>query len=371
MWKNNKTPNKTPLEEARETINRVDREMAELFEERMDAVRWVADYKIKNGLQVLDPEREKQVIERNSALIDNDEYRSYYISFLNETMAISRKFQHRLMEGSRVAYSGVPGAFAHIASSRIFPDSVCVPYGNFKAAYDSVISSDCDCAVLPIENSVNGDVTQVMDMAYSGNLYISGVYELGVEHCLLVLPGASMDDIKTVVSHEQALGQCSAYLSKTNWTQKTAVNTAIAAKEAAEAGDPSVAVIASEETAELYGLRVLERKINEGAQNITRFAVFTREPITPSPSNNRFIMFFTVKNEAGSLMHAVEAFGKNGFNLRALKSRPTKETNWEYYFYVEGEGTIADKSGRRMLEDLEEVCGKIKIIASFDRDVTL
>ena len=176
--------NKTLLEEARETINRVDREMARLFEERMNAVRKVAEHKIAHGLQVLDPEREKQVIERNSALIDNDEYRSYYISFLNETMAISRKFQHRLMEGSRVAYSGVPGAFAHIASSRIFPDSVCVPYGNFKAAYDSVISSDCDCAVLPIENSVNGDVTQVMDMAYSGNLYISGVYELGVEHCL-------------------------------------------------------------------------------------------------------------------------------------------------------------------------------------------
>lgn len=362
---------KNLLEEARETINEIDREMAVLFERRMDAVKKVADHKIRHGLQVLDPEREKLVIECNSALIDNDEYRSYYISFMNETMAISRKFQHRLMEGSRVAYSGVPGAFAHIAASRIFPDSVCVPYGNFKSAYDSVLSSDCDCAVLPIENSVNGDVTQVMDMVYSGNLYISGVYELGVEHCLLVLPGASMDGILTVVSHEQALGQCSSYLSKHPWKQKTAVNTAIAAKEAAEAGDPSVAVIASAETAELYGLRVLERKINEGTQNITRFAVLTREPVVPTPANNRFIMFFTVKNEAGSLMHAVEAFGKNGFNLRALKSRPTKEANWEYYFYVEGEGTIADKSGRRMIEDLEEVCGKIKIVASFDKDISL
>ena len=165
--------------------------------------------------------------------------------------------------------------------------------------------------------------------------------------------------------------QCSSYLSGHKWTQKSAVNTAVAAKEAAEAGDKTVAVIASEETAELYGLRVLERKINEGTNNVTRFAVFTREPVVPTPANNRFIMFFTVKNEAGSLMHAVEAFGKNGFNLRALKSRPTKEANWEYYFYVEGEGTIADKSGRRMIEDLEEVCGKIKIIASFDKDITL
>lgn len=362
---------KTLLEEARETINRVDREMARLFEERMNAVKKVAEYKIAHGLAVLDPEREKQVIERNSALIEDEELRSYYISFLNENMAISRKFQHRLMEGLRVAYSGVPGAFAHIASSRIFPDAVCIPYGNFKEAYDSVLNSDCDLAVLPIENSVNGDVTQVMDMAYSGKLYISGVYELGVEHCLLALPDATLDDIKTVVSHEQALGQCSAYLSGKSWIQKTAVNTAIAAKDAAEAGDKSVAVIASRETAEIYGLRVLERRINEGAQNVTRFAVFTREPTVPAPSNNRFIMFFTVKNEACSLMKAVEAIGKNGFNLRALKSRPTKEANWEYYFYAEGEGTIADKSGRRMLEDLEEVCGKIKLIASFDKDISI
>ena len=362
---------KTLLEEARETINRVDREMARLFEERMNAVRKVAEYKMAHGLQVFDPEREKQVIERNSALIEDAALKSYYISFLNESMAISRKFQHRLMEGQRVAYSGVPGAFAHIASARIFPDAVCVPYGNFKEAYDSVLNSDCDLAVLPIENSVNGDVTQVMDMAYSGKLYISGVYELGVEHCLLALPDATLDDIKTVVSHEQALGQCSAYLSGKRWIQKTAVNTAIAAKDAAEAGDKSVAVIASAETAALYGLRVLERKINEGTNNVTRFAVFTREPIVPAPSNNRFIMFFTVKNEACSLMKAVEAIGKNGFNLRALKSRPTKEANWEYYFYAEGEGTIADKSGRRMLEDLEEVCGKIKLIASFDKDISI
>jgi len=361
----------TLLDEARKTINRVDCEMAHLFEERMNAVRKVAEYKIAHGLQVLDSEREKQVIERNSALIDNDELRSYYISFMNETMAISRKFQHRLMEGQRVSYSGVPGAFAHIATSRIFPDAVCVPCPNFKAAYDAVLSSECDCAVLPIENSVNGDVTQVMDMAYSGSLYISGVYELRVEHCLLGLPGASIDDIKTVVSHEQALGQCNSYLSGYTWTQKSAVNTAVAAKEAAAAGDKTVAVIASEETAELYGLRVLERKINEGTHNVTRFAVFTRDPVVPTPQNNRFIMFFTVKNEAGSLMHAVEAIGKNGFNLRALKSRPTRETNWEYYFFAEGEGSIADKSGRRMIEDLEEVCGKIKIIASFDKDITL
>lgn len=362
---------KTPLDEARESIDRIDREMAKLFCDRMDAVRTVAEYKIAHGMQVLDAKREKQVIARNSALIEDGELRSLYISFMTETMAISRRYQHRMMEGSRIAYSGIPGAFAHIAASRIFPDAACVPFDNFRAAYNSVLSSDCDSAVLPIENSVNGEVTQVMDMAYSGELYISGVYELGVDHCLLALPEASMEDIKTVVSHEQALGQCSTYLAGKGWAQRTAVNTAIAAREAVKAGDLTTAVIASEETAELYGLRILERRINEGASNLTRFAVFTREPILPSLSNDRFIMFFTVKNEAGSLMRAIEAFGKNGFNLRALKSRPTKETNWEYYFYVEGEGSIADKSGRRMLEDLREVCGKIKIIASFDRDITL
>ncbi len=359
------------LSEARKKINEIDAEMARLFMARMEAVGVVAKYKKEHGLPILDRAREAAVIERGAAMIDDEALRSYYISYLKYNMALSRKYQHRLLEGMRIAFSGVSGAFADIAASRIFPSGVRVPCPDFKSAYDAVASGDCDCAVLPIENSTNGDVTQVMDLAYSGELCVSGVYELAVEHCLLCLPGASIKDIKTVVSHPQALGQCAPYIRRHGWSQREAVNTATAAMEVARNGDVGIGVIASYETAELYGLRVLERKINEHNNNITRFAVFTRNILPPLESDDRFIMFFTVKNTAGALLRAIEAIGQAGFNLRALKSRPTKETNWDYYFFAEGEGSLATSEGRRMLASLSEVCGSIKILGSFDREKLL
>ena len=132
-----------------------------------------------------------------------------------------------------------------------------------------------------------------------------------------------------------------------------------------------MAVIASRETAALYGLQILERKINRSSHNVTRFAVFSRSCKAPHVSDNQFAMFFTVKNEAGSLLRAVEAIGEHGFNLRTLKSRPTRESNWEYYFYVEGEGSIASPEGERMLAALRLVCGRLQLLGSFDAIHTL
>ena len=359
------------LMQARAEINRVDREMARLFSARMAAVRQVAEYKRAAGIPVLDREREAQIIANNAALIDDEELRAYYVNYLNFNMALSRKYQHVLLEGQRIAFSGVPGAFADIAAARIFPDGIRVPCADFKAAYDAVVDGECECAVLPVENSTNGDVSQVLDMAFAGSLHISGLYDLEIEQCLLAIPGTAIEHIRSVTSHPQALGQCAEYIRRYRWLETEAVNTAIAARQVAEANDPTVAVIASKETAALYGLQILERKINRGSRNVTRFAVFTRSSKAPRPTDRHFAMFFTVKNEAGSLLRAVAAIGENGFNLRTLKSRPTKETNWEYYFYVEGEGSIASPEGERMSAMLREVCGTLQILGSFDAIHTL
>ena len=359
------------LMQARAEINRVDREMARLFSARMAAVRQVAEYKRAAGIPVLDREREAQIIANNAALIDDEELRAYYVNYLNFNMALSRKYQHVLLEGQRIAFSGVPGAFADIAAARIFPDGIRVPCADFKAAYDAVVDGECECAVLPVENSTNGDVSQVLDMAFAGSLHISGLYDLEIEQCLLAIPGTAIEHIRSVTSHPQALGQCAEYIRSYRWQEKEAVNTAIAARQVAEANDPTVAVIASKETAALYGLQILERKINRSSRNVTRFAVFTRSSKAPRTTDQHFAMFFTVKNEAGSLLRAVAAIGENGFNLRTLKSRPTKETNWEYYFYVEGEGSIASPEGERMSAMLREVCGTLQILGSFDAIHTL
>lgn len=359
----------TELDKARLEINRIDKEMAFLFEQRMNASKTVAEYKRLNGIRVTDTAREKEVIKRNSALIQNEDYKSYYINFLESNMEISKRYQHRLLEGMRVAFSGVEGAFADIASKRIFPDSITIPYTDFKAAYNSVVEGECDCVVLPIENSYNGDVGQVMDLAFFGSLYINGVYDIGVTHNLLSLEGTSIDKIKQVISHPQALGQCAGFIKKYGFETVEAVNTAVAAKQVAEMGRNDVAAIASDEAAEKYGLKKLESHINESNSNTTRFAVFSRSAKAPSNEDNHFIMLFTVTNEAGSLGKAISTIGNNGFNLKALKSRPTKELVWSYYFYAEGEGNINSESGKKMLSELKEKCSEIKILGSFEKEI--
>ena len=361
----------TKLEKARQTINKVDKKMAELFEERMEAVRLVAEYKKEQGLQVEDSSREAEIISKNSEFIRNNELKSYYINFLQSNMDISKNFQHKLLEGMRVAFSGTHGAFANIAAKKVFPDAKAVSFPDFKAAYNSVVNGECDCVILPIENSYNGDVGQVMDLAFFGPLYINGIYDIGIVQNLLAVKGTTMDEVKSVISHPQALGQCAEYIKKHNFETIEAVNTALAAKQVAEMGRHDIAAIASDEAAEEFGLKKLEAHINESNSNTTRFAVFSRAAKEPNQNDNHFILLFTVTNEAGSLGKAISIIGENGFNLKALKSRPTKELIWSYYFYAEGEGNINSENGKKMLEELKSKCSEIKVIGCFEKEISL
>lgn len=262
------------FEKARQEINEVDRQMAELFVKRMQAVRLVAEYKKAHGLQITDPVREKELIERNSAYIKDQQLRSYYVNFLQSAMEISKAYQRRLTDGMRAAYSGVEGAFANIAALRIFSQANAIGYPDFKAAYDSVVRGECDCVILPLENSFNGDVGQVMDLAFFGPLYINGVYDIEVVQNLLAIKGTSVEDIKEVISHPQAIGQCADYIKRHGFKVIEAVNTAVAVKQVAEMGRHDIAAIGSVEAGEKYGLVKLEAHINESSSNTTRFAVF-------------------------------------------------------------------------------------------------
>lgn len=359
------------LQKARETINQADKAMAELFQKRMEAVKEVAEYKKERGLPVLDAHREAEVIARNIALLEDESLRSYYRLFLERNMEISKRYQHSLMEGTQVAYSGVEGAFAHIAASRIFPDGMKIAHHDFESAYQSVVNGECDYAVLPLENSYAGEVGQVMDLLYSGPLYVSGIYDLRISQNLLGIPGAKIEDVKTVISHPQAFSQCSGYIQKHGYQAVQAVNTARAAQEVAEKGDKTVAAIASAETASLYGLSLLDHDINESTINTTRFAVFSRVENTERSSNNTFLLLFTVNNVAGALAKAVSVIGKHGFNMRVLRSRPVKDTAWQYYFYVEAEGDESSEHGKAMLQELQEHCDKLKIVGRYANEIQL
>ena len=355
------------LQQARDEILRIDREMADLFLQRMAAARQIAAYKQAHGLRVEDPQREASLMDRTAELVPDPELRAYYMQFLQNTMAVSKRYQHRLLEGARIAYSGVEGAFAYIAAKRIFPDGIMVSHASFEEAYRAVAEGDCDSAVLPIENSFAGEVGQVTDLMFTGDLHVSGVYDLQVTQNLLGVPGATLADIRQVVSHPQALSQCQSYLRRRGLREISASNTAVAARQVAEAGDKQTAAIASFETAELYGLTVLDHDINESKTNTTRFAVFSRAERDGAGSrdNQTFLLLFSVLDEAGSLAKALNVIGEYGFNMKALRSRPMRDLPWHYYFYVEAEGDDSSEQGKRMIQALSSQCDRLKVVGRY------
>ena len=352
------------LEEARKIINDVDTQMAELFVKRMRAAEMVYEHKKKMGLPILDQARERAVIERNTKRIEDEGLKGYYIDYLKNVMSISRAYQYRMQNGLKVAYSGVEGAFAHIAAGRIFPESQRISCRDFKAAYESVVNGENDVAVLPIENSYAGEVGQTIDLIFSGSLFINGIYELEIHQNLLGVPGSSVEDIKKVISHPQALSQCHDYIKSRALETEEANNTAVAARQVALAKDKHIGAIASIETAEIYGLTVLQQNINKSSENTTRFAVLSRVQAN-SPSLANSVLMFTVKHEAGSLANAISIIGKFGYNMTALRSRPLRKHSWQYYFYIEIDGTTDTAEGKQMLEELNKVCDQLKVVGTF------
>lgn len=352
------------LEEARKIINEVDAEMARLFVKRMRAAELVYEHKKEFGLPILDEKREQAVITQNAALVEDEVLKGYYMDYLKHLMSVSRAYQYRLQSGLKVAYSGVEGAFAHIAAGRIFPESNRISYSDFKAAYDAVVRGECDAAVLPIENSYAGEVGQTIDLLFSGSLFINGIYELEIHQNLLGLPEASVEDIKRVTSHPQALSQCHDYIKLRGFATEEASNTAFAAKTVAEGGDKTFGAIASVETAEIYGLKVIEANVNKSGENTTRFAVLSKVKAA-SPDLSSTVLMFTVKHEAGSLAQAIGIIGRYGYNMTALRSRPLKKHSWQYYFYVEIAGNTDTENGIRMLNELGQVCDKLKVTGTF------
>lgn len=360
------------LNDARAKINEIDEKMARLFEERMQAAKVIAEYKKERGLPIYDAAREQAVIERNKGFIRDYEVCSYYVRFLNDLMAVSKQYQEHLISGARIAYCGIEGAFANIAATRIFPYGRAISYPDFRSAYEAVENGDCDSCVLPIENSYAGEVGAVMDLMFSGSLYVNGIYTLRIAHNLLGMEGAALKDVKTVISHPQALAQCAGYIRRKGLRTVEYSNTATAAKAVKELNDPTVAAIASSETARLYGLEILDHDVNESAVNSTRFAVFSRaENRKLTTTDGNFILMFTVKNEVGALAQALNVLGSYGFNMRALKSRPMKDLVWQYYFYIEAEGDETGRNGTDMLRHIALHCDKLKVVGHYSEEIIL
>lgn len=358
----------TELENARKIIDEADKGIAELFEKRMSAVKTIAEYKAAHGLPIYDASRENAVIAKNTERIKDSSLKGYFDTLLHSFMDVSKTYQESISSGIKVAFCGTQGAFAEIASKKIFPYARLTAFNDFASAYNSVLNGECECCVLPIENSYAGEVGQVIDLMFEGSLAINGVYDMPVKQNLIGIKGARPADIKRVISHPQALAQCNTYISEQGYESEQAANTAFAARKVAELNDKSIAAIASKVTAELYGLEVIDHDINESAVNTTRFAVFSKNTANPAEENQKFILLFTLNDVVGALAKAVNIICAHGFNMRVLRSRPVKNVPWQYYFYVEAIGNSDSVEGQRMINELSVCCEKLKIAGHFSAE---
>ena len=351
------------VDKAREKINAIDVQMRELFEQRMKAVEEVAEYKLKNNMKIFDPDREAEVIEKNSIKMQNEKLKLYYREYIQAVMDISKSYQESIVNCDTYGYQGVLGAFSHIATQRLFPHGKMKNYAAFEGAVKGVLNHEIAKAVLPFENSYTGEVGEILDLLFKYDVVIQSIYDLKINQNLLGLKGATLCDIKQVYSKDQAINQCQDFLKNFDYELIPYANTALAAKFVSESQDKSKAAIASIETAELYGLEVLAENINTSKDNTTRFVVVGNE--LPEDGNHLSIVF-TVHHESGQLAKIMQIVAKYGFNMENIKSRSLKDASWQYYFYMEIEGHYRDEKMQSMLEECRNSSSNFKVIGVYN-----
>ncbi|WP_294710123.1 bifunctional chorismate mutase/prephenate dehydratase [uncultured Gemmiger sp.] len=361
------------LQQARAEIDAVDAEMAALFERRMQAVADVVRYKAETGKPVFDAAREADVITRNTARLQNEELRPYYKAFLQEAMAVSRAYQRATLGRDTAAYQGVEGAWSHIALRRMFPFARATAFSTWPEVFDAVQNGDAQFGVLPFENSNAGDVSAVLDLLYTHpDIIVTHMQDMPIQQDLLGVKGAKLSNVRTVISHPQALAQSSVFLQQLGFTTQSWINTADAAKHIAELNDPTVAAIASAETAELYGLDILAEGVNADGDNTTRFIVIERaaQPPVMTGEGQRLSLLFTARHKPGQLAVVLDQIGARGFNMECIKSRPLPHVPFEYYFYVQ----LVCPAGcdaaacNRLLETLTGACSTLRLLGAFTLD---
>lgn len=363
------------LEHYRDEIDRIDKELVALWQERTAITDQVGRYKQEHGMNVLDRSREEAVLEGKKALVSDPDLRQDVVTLYETILSISRRRQRRLctesdawvrrylqeaafardpVENPRVLYQGEPGAYAEEAAVRFFGedcDRKALP--KWEAVLDALMKNEADYGVLPIENSSTGSINQVYDLLAKTGAYIVGEQTVKVDHCLMAPRGAGLETIRQVCSHEQGLFQCEEYLkAHPQWEQKAMLNTAAAAKAVAESGDVTRAAIGSRRAAALYGLEVLDGPINDNDSNYTRFVVVSRV-MERRPGRNKVSALFTVPHRSGTLHQIMTVFAVAGLNMMKLESRPVPGRNWEYLFFVD---FAADLTHPGMDEVLMELC---------------
>lgn len=373
------------LLELRAKLDGIDRELVRLLEERLKVCEEVASYKIETGKPVFDREREKQKIASVKEMAHGPFNEQAAGEMFAQLMTISRRLQYQILEehgkkadmdfvmvdtlkknNIRVVYQGVEGAYSHEATRKYFGDDVDAYHvKTWEDAMTEVEKGKADYAVIPIENSSAGAVSDNYDLLIRHDNVIVAEISLPVNHALLGLPGTSLEDVQVVYSHPQALMQCSKYLNAhSHWKQISVENTAVSAKKIIQDQDRHQAAVASETAGKLYGLSVLAPAINHNKNNTTRFIILAKDKIYTKDAR-RVSICFELPHKIGSLYNMLGNFIYCGVNMVMIESRPILERNWEYRFFVDIEGNLRDRAVRNALHSISEEALQVRILGNY------
>jgi chorismate mutase/prephenate dehydratase len=359
-------------------IDNIDAQLAALFEQRMDAVAEVASVKNKYGKAILDGAREQAVIERALGRLGNKSYGEQAKAFFRSLMDISKQAEAKHMSpaaspagAGRVGYLGIPGSFSHTAAEEAYGEHELVSYDTFGAIFEGLKNDDISLAMLPAENTETGSITAVVDLLAKYGFYIVAEKLLKVRQSLLGVKRAKPGDIRVIYSHPEPFGQCSSFLAAHPGIEtRPSLSTAQAASTVAEAGDISVACIASTRAAEIYGLDVLAEDIQNSDSNCTRFAVVAKQPCKNGECNKTSIVFM-VEHKPGSLCEILSILQKGGVNILKLESRPIKGKPFEYMFHLDFEGSIYDSDIAATIDDVKAAAADYIYLGSYRRETVL
>lgn len=371
------------LLELRKQIDEVDKQLIPLLLKRMSISEKVAEYKVKNGLPVLNEKREKEILDdvhKRCGAQGN-----MIATVFSATMDASRALQHKIIGdgkelkeainnaissetlsdiNSAVACAGVDGGNTSAAAKTLFPKSEIKYYRQFEDVFEAVNRGDAPLGVIPIENSTAGSVHESYDLVMKYRFYVVGSYSLDIDHCLCINKDADYNDIKDVYSHPQALAQCSAFLKSFGFTGVNYSNTAAAAKYIAESGRKDIAAICPKNAAEKYGLKVIKTEIQNNKNNKTRFIVISKQ-LFIDRNADKISLIFSLPHTTGSLYRVLGRFSMTGLSLTKIESCPMENGDFSYYFYTDLLGSVKDEETLELLSALYSELPSFKFLGNY------
>lgn len=386
------------LESLRNQIDEIDKQLTELFEKRMETVIKVAEYKKKNNIPILNKGREEEVIEKNIQYLKNKGFKKEETEFIKTVMDISRKAQAKeifeyneesLEENKNeleyvvsnegvcspkkknitVGFQGVHGSFSEEALLEHFGnETAAINVKEFEDVFKALKNNEIDYGVLPIENSSTGGIVEVYDLLRKYGFFIVGEKTIKVNQNLMGIKGTKIEDIKEVYSHVQGLKQSSEFLSNyPEWVQIPYRNTAASAEFIKNENSKEKAAIASKRAGEIYDLEVIKEDINHNKNNYTRFIIIGKN-LELENEYDKISTILTLPHKAGSLYNILSIFAEYNLSLLKIESRPIIGKSFEYFFYIDFQGNLENKSVREALRELRNNSYDFKVLGNYKQN---